>query len=127
MYFFPLLFIIIGFGLNCLTVLYYTMEIDSSLGVVKLCARKNFCCFATKHTIEFKDIQQVIVQTDNTSHYYINGVHYFTFEVIFKLINGNEIKGCKGIIDKDGEANKVIQILRRALPQNLHIIEDLAH
>ena len=31
MYFFPLLFIIYGFGLNCLAVLYYTMEFDSSL------------------------------------------------------------------------------------------------
>ena len=81
MYFFPLIFIIFGFGLNILTVLYYTMEIDSTLGVVKHCARKIFCCFAKKHTIEFKDIQQVIVQTDNTSHYYINDAHYFALKL----------------------------------------------
>ena len=85
-----------------------------------------FCCNKTE-VIQINEIVQVAVRTDPSTHYEINGVLYNAFEVIFILSNGREVKGCSGIIDKNGEGRKCFSTIRRGLPPKITYSGNLAY
>ena len=125
--FFPFIFIIAALIAGTLSTLYSTVEIDSNFGIVIVCSRKIFCYCRKKRIVDIKDIQQVIVQTDPTTHDKINNVLIGAFEVIFNLINGTDFTCFKGVMDKNGEGKKFSQILRGALPHQIPITGNLAN
>lgn len=103
------------------------ITIESSLGTVKIIRRKICCCFNRRYTININEIRQVIVQTDSKMNYQSGNTKYNSFEIIFQLNNGREIKGCSGAIDENGEARKAFLTIRNALPNSIPFIGDLAY
>ena len=102
------------------------ITIECSLGTVKIIRRKICCCFNRKYTININEIKQVVVQIDSRMNYNSDNQTYNSFEVIFQLINGREIKGCSGVIDKDGEARKAFLTIRNSLPNSIPFTGNLA-
>ena len=103
------------------------ITIESSLGIVKIIRRKIFCCFNRRYTININEIRHIIVQTDSRMSYQSGKTTYKSFEIIFQLNNGREIKGCSGAIDKNGEARKAFLTIRNALPNSIPFTGDLAN
>ena len=46
-------------------------------------------------------------------------------DIIFQLFDGNKIKGCSGVIDKNNAEKKAFDIIRKALPQNIPVLLNL--
>ena len=124
---FPLFFTLVAIILGSCTSLYFSIDIENSFGTISITKVKLFFCFSKKEIIKVNDLQQVIVQTDPTTNYEINGVHYDSFEILFKLNNGREVKGCSGVIDKNGESRKAFNVIRSALPPNIPFGGNLAY
>ena len=124
---FPLLFTLISCIMGSLVTVYSSINIQTYLGTIIINKRKMCCCFNKKEILQIDDVQQVIVQTDHSTSYEINGVSYSAFEIIFKLRDGREVKGLHGVIDKDGEGRKAFAIIRNALPQNIAFGGNLAY
>ena len=76
-------------------------------------------CCSKSNSIQISEIRQVIIRIDHGTSYNINGVYYNAFEIIFKLINGNDVRGCSGVINKNNEGARAASILRNSLPQNI--------
>ena len=114
--FIPLILPLAGVIVGSCMFLYYSINIDSSLRIITIRKVKLFFCFSTKKVIEINHIKQVIVQTDYSTNCFIKGEHYNAFDVIFKLVDGNEVIGCTKIINKNGEGRKAFNIIRNALP-----------
>jgi len=119
MAFIPLIFSVVATILGSCISLYVIINISATSGLIIINKKKMCFCFSKQEVVQINDLQQVIVQTDYTTHYEINGVHYDAFEVIFRLSDGREVKGCSGIIDKNGEGRRAFQIIRNALPQRI--------
>ena len=116
----PLIFPIIAIVLGSIYSLYFIITIDTNLGIITIYSKKIFCCCNKKHIIEFNIIEEISIQTDASINFLKGENSDDTFEVIFKLYNGRNIKGISGI-DKNGEGNEVFRIFRDALPQNIPI------
>jgi len=116
---FPLLFAVVATILGSCISLYVIINISSTSGTIIINKKKMCFCFSKKEIVQINDLQQVTVQTDYSTHYEINGVHYDAFEIIFRLSDGREVKGCSGIIDKNGEGRRAFQIIRNALPSRI--------
>ena len=125
--FIPLIFTVVGSALGSCSNLYASINISSASRTITIRKHKVCFCFNDKVVIKINDLQQVIVQTDNRTHYEENGNSYNAFEVIFKLIDGREVKGCTGMINKNGEGTRVYQIIRNALPPSIAFGGDLAN
>ena len=125
--FIPLIFVVVATILGSCISLYVIINISATSGLIIINKKKMCFCFSKQEVVQINDLQQVIVQTDYTTHYEINGVHYDAFEVIFRLSDGREVKGCSGIIDKDGEGRRAFQIIRNALPQRIVFDGNLAY
>lgn len=125
--FFPLIFAIVATILGSCISISVVLEISATLGTIVINKKKMCFCFSKQEIVQINDLHQVIVQTDLSTNYEINGVHYNAFEVIFKLSDGREVKGCTGIIDKNGEGRKAFQIIRNALPSRIGFGGDLAY
>ena len=123
----PLIFTLVAFILGSCISLYFSIDIENSFGTISIKKTKLFFCFSKKEIIEVNNLQQVIVQTDYSTNYEINGVHYNAFEIIFKLNDGREVKGCSGVIDKNGEGRRAFVVMRNALPQNIAFGGNLAY
>ena len=123
----PLVFTLVAVILGSCISLYFSLEIENSFGTIVIKKVKLFFCFSKKEILQINDLQQVVVQTDYSTTYEINGVHYDAFEIIFKLHDGREVKGCSGVIDKNGEGRKAFNIIRNALPQNIAFGGNLAY
>ena len=100
---------------------YISFNINTYLGIIKVKTIKLYCCFNKTKTIQINDIQKVLIQKDFKVKYVINGRPVDAIEVIFKLNNEREIKGCSGIMNSNNESNKMYNFLRNALPQNIPI------
>ena len=125
--FIPLIFTIIATILGSCISLYWKISILSTLGIIRI-EQKKICSYFSKiKTIQINDLQQVIVQTDDSTSYEICGVHYNAFEVIFKLANQRQVKGCTGVIDKNGEGRKAFTVIRNGLPQRIVFGGNLAY
>ena len=123
----PLVFTSVAVILGSCISLYFSIDIENSFGTIIIKKVKLFFCFSKKEILQVNDLQQVVVQTDYSTTYEINGVHYDAFEIIFKLNDGREVKGCSGVIDKNGEGRKAFNIVRSALPQNIAFGGNLAY
>ena len=117
--FIPFIFALIATILGSCISLYVIINISATLGTIIINKKKMCFCFSKQEIVQINDVQQVIVQTDYSTNYEINGVHYNAFEVIFKLVDGREVKGCSGIIDKNNEGRRAFQIIRNALPTRI--------
>ena len=121
----PLILIIISIVLGSKNSLCVSITVDYKLQAVIIKSKRMCFCFSKSKTIQIKEIHQVIVQTDPTNVYTCNGFRYNAYEIIFKLVDGREVKGCSGLIDVHNEGARVASILRNALPQNIIFGGDL--
>ena len=96
-----------------------SITVDHYLQTVVIQSKRMCFCFSKTNIIQIGEIQQVIVQIDHTTSYNINGVYYNAFEIIFKLVNGREVRGCSGVINKNNEGARAASILRNGLPSNI--------
>ena len=127
MAFIPLIFSVVATILGSCISLYVIINISSTSGLIIINKKKMCFCFNKQECVQINDLQQVIVQTDTTTRYTECGERYYSFEVIFRLSDGREVKGCSGIIDKDGEGRRAFQIIRNALPQRIVFDGNLAY
>ena len=127
MAFIPLIFVVVATILGSCISLYVIINISSTSGLIIINKKKMCFCFNKQECVQINDLQQVIVQTDTTTRYKECGERYYSFEVIFRLSDGREVKGCSGIIDKDGEGRRAFQIIRNALPQRIVFDGNLAY
>ena len=125
--FIPLIFVVVATILGSCISLYVIINISSTSGLIIINKKKMCFCFNKQECVQINDLQQVIVQTDTTTRYTECGERYYSFEVIFRLSDGREVKGCSGIIDKDGEGRRAFQIIRNALPQRIVFDGNLAY
>ena len=116
---FPLVFSIVATVLGIKYDLCASITVDQYLQTVVIKSKKMCCCYSGSNIIQISEIQQVIVQIDQTTSYRINRVNYNAFEIIFKLVNGREVRGCSGVINKNNEGARAASILRNALPPNI--------
>ena len=123
--FFSLLFLIIGFVLGSYFSIYFIISIDANSGIVVIKSKKTFFCFNKKTTIEIKNIQQVLVETDKFVTYNEGGKRYYSFKVIFRLFDERDIIGCSGVIDKNNSGRNAFDIIRKALPQYIPVFLNL--
>ena len=125
--FFPLIFGIVSIILGSCFSMNYIIEIDNSVGTIIIKSKKMCFCLNKSNIININEVRQVVVKIDPTTNYEINGVHYNAFEVIFQLVNGQEVKGCSGVIDKNGEGRRAAGIIRSGIPQNIPFSGDLVY
>ena len=125
--FIPLIFVVVATILGSCISLYVIINISSTSGLIIINKKKMCFCFNKQECVQINDLQQVIVQTDTTTRYKKCGERYYSFEVIFKLSDGIEVKGCSGIIDKDGEGRRAFQTIRNALPPRIVFGGNLAY
>ena len=125
--FIPLIFAVVATVMGTVCSLYYSINVEAAFGTITIYKKKMCFCCNKKETIQVNELQQVIVQTDYSTNYEINGVHYNAFEIIFKLNDGREVKGCSGVIDKNGEGRRAFVVMRNALPQNIAFGGNLAY
>ena len=116
---FPLVFSIVATVLGSKFNLCASITVDHYLQTVVIKSKKMCCCYSGSNIIQISEIQQVIVQIDQTTSYRINRVNYNAFEIIFKLVNGREVRGCSGVINKNNEGARAASILRNGLPSNI--------
>ena len=116
---FPLVFSIVATVLGIKYDLCASITVDQYLQTVVIKSKKMCCCYSGSNIIQISEIQQVIVQIDQTTSYRINRVNYNAFEIIFKLVNGREVRGCSGVINKNNEGARAASILRNGLPSNI--------
>ena len=116
---FPLVFSIVATVLGIKYDLCASITVDQYLQTVVIKSKKMCCCYSGSNIIQISEIQQVIVQIDQTTSYQINRVNYNAFEIIFKLVNGREVRGCSGVINKNNEGARAASILRNGLPSNI--------
>ena len=76
-------------------------------------------CFNKTIKIQIDQIKTVIVQIDHSMSYDINNVSDNAFKIIFQLKDGTNVIGCAKVINKNNEEQKVMTILRNALPQHI--------
>ena len=128
---FVLIFLIFWtLGFTCgggLLPFYISFNINSFLGIIQIKTIKLCCCFNKTKTIQINDIQKILIQKSNKVIFKNNNRQVDTIEVIFKLQNEREIKGCSGIININNESNKIYHFLRNSLPQNILIEGNLVN
>ena len=105
----------------------YIIEIDNSVGTIIIRSKKIFFCFNKSNIININEVRQVVVKIDPKTHYEVNGVHYNAFEIIFQLVNGQDVKGYSGVIDKNGEGRRATSIIRSGIPLNIPFAGDLIY
>ena len=125
--FFPLIFTLVAIILGSILSLYYVIDIETSFNTIIIKKVKICCCFNKKTIIQINELQQVIVQTDYSTSYSIFGATYNGFEIIFKLVDGREIKGFSGVIDRNDEGRKAFNLIKNALPHNISFGGNLAY
>ena len=125
MLFFPIFIIILSTIFSCTISLYNSIIIDYEVGLIITRTQKFLCCLSQKNSFGLIEIEQIIIQKNKNIHYSNNGVHYNCFDVIFKLLNGQEIKGIDGLIDKNNECGKVIDFIKKNRPNTIPITGDL--
>ena len=106
---------------------YYSLNINTYLGIIKVKTIKLYCCFNKTKTIIINEIQKVLIQKDNSVRYEINGRDVDAIEVVFVLHNESEIKGCSGLINSNNECYKIYNFLSNSLPQNIPIEGNLVN
>ena len=101
----------------------YSIRIEPLLGTITLTRKKFFfSCFNKKKIIQINEIQQVIVE-----NYIPEDLLYGNSRVIFKLVDGKEVKGLD-IYDKDKkEGRNVFFMIKNNLPQSIPFGGNLAY
>ena len=122
--FIPLIFAIISFVLGIRSNLYFIINISATSGIIIIDKKKLFFCFNKQDVVKISDLKKVMVKIDYETHHKDG---YNRFEIIFKLSNGTEVKGCSQITDKDGEARRAFQIIGNALPPRIEVCGNFSH
>lgn len=125
MLFLPIFLIVLSIIFSCVISLRDKIVIDLKTGLINTKTQKFLFCFGQKNTFSLIEIEQVIIQVNPNLHYMENEISYDCFDVIFRLLNGKEIKGASGIINKNNECKKVIDFMKKGIPQNIPINGDL--
>ena len=125
MLFIPIFLIILSIIFSCVLSLYDTIIIDLELGLITTKNNKFLFCFGQKHSFGLIEVEQILIQINQNINYSKNYISYNCFDVIFKLLNGKEIKGIIGLIDKNNESQKIIGLLKKTIPSNIPINGDL--
>ena len=125
--FMPLIFDLIAFIMGCCSTLYYSITVDQYQQIICIKSRKFSFCFNKKTIVQIGEIDNVIVQADHSITYKINNVSYNAFEINFQLRDGRNIRAISGVINKDNESQKAINILRNAFPQEVCFGGDLVN
>ena len=115
LFIFAIMFTCVGGNLP----LYISFHIDTYIEIIKVKTVKLFFCFNKSKKIQINDVQKIIIQKDVSVKYVINGKQVDAIEVIFKLNNESEIKGCSGVFNTNNECNKIYNFLRFSLPENI--------
>ena len=125
--YFPLIFIIVSIFVGSFMSPYRAIDIDNTSGTVTLTKAKVFSCFNKNEKIQINEIKQVVVKTDpKVTYKFMKGI-YNSFEVIFILSNGKQVKGCSGELDKNGEGRNCFSIIRKALPSKVTFSGNLTY
>ena len=122
---FPLVILLVSIFLGSRFNVSHSIIVNHYLQTVIIKSKRMCFCFSKSNSIQIKEIQKVIVQIDHTTTYNINGVDYDAFEIIFKLIDKREVRGCSGVINKNNEGARAASVLRNALPPNVIFGGDL--
>ena len=124
MLFIPIFILTLSLIFSCVSSLYDTIAIDLELGIITTKNNKFLFCFGQKQSFGLIEIEQILIQINNNIDFSQNDVHYNCFDVIFKLLNGKEIKGIIGLVDKNNESQKIIEFLKKTIPSNIPINGD---
>ena len=116
---FPLIFTIVSIILGIRHDLCSSITVDHNLQTVIIKTKKMCFCFSKSNIIQINEIKEVIARIDHSTHYNINGVYFNAFEIIFQLVDGRQVIGCSGVINKNNEGIRAASILRNAFPPNI--------
>ena len=97
--------------------------VDRNKGIILIKKKKIIPLFNTK-TLHITEIQEVIIQREYGVSNMSDDSTVKAFQLIFKLINGREIKaigGFSGVITDNSEIDKVFSTLRNSLPQTINL------
>ena len=111
----PFFINLIGFFLG-ITTLKTSIKIDLHSGIIEITDTKFFCCFNGHRKVQINDIKQIILK--NYLKSVENGNNYNS-KLIFKLVNGKEVKGFDISDDHEKEGRNAFEILRNVLPKNI--------
>ena len=100
-----------------------TIDIDNTSGTVALNKAKSFFCLKKTVKIQISEIAQVVLQ----SHPPDEDNDKPSFEVIFKLSNGEEVREWLGTIGKNDEGKKCFNIIRKGLPSRITFSGNLVY
>ena len=116
-----LFFIIIGIIVGSCSSVNTTITVDYNLGIIIFKTRKICCCFSISKVIQINQIQKVIIKNDFNTTFKIkkHGRIHFAFDISCKLIDGNEVEGASGLMDRNHEGRKVFSFLKSTLPKNI--------
>ena len=123
--FFPLIFIVASFLIGTCFDLGSSITVDHNLQIVNVKTKKMCFCFTKTNIIQLNEIRGVIARIDHSTTYEINGVPYNAFEIIFQLVDGRQVSGCSGVINKNDEGIRAASILRKSFPPNIIFSGDL--
>ena len=125
MLFLPIFLIVLSIIFSCAISLRDKIVIDFEKGLIYTKTQKFLFCFGQKNTFSLIEIEQVIIQVNPNLHYTEDEIAYDCFDVIFRLLNGKEIKGASGVINKNNECRKAIDFMKKGIPHNIPINGDL--
>ena len=96
--------------------LYISMTFDHEFGVLLIVTRKIICCIVKRERHYFHEIEEVNLRINHQ----INNA----FDIVIHFQGGNIFREVHRI-DKDGEGEKVYNTLRRILPEDIIMINEL--
>ena len=123
-YLFPLIITLIGLLMGICNTLGTSINVEPYFGIITITDKKLFCCFNRKRKVQINQIQQIIVES-----YVSRGDEYdYNYsKLMFKLVDGKEVKGFDMFDDDKKEGRNAFVILRSGVPQNIPFGGNLAH
>ena len=110
----PFFIALIGFILG-VTTLETSINVDLYLGIIAITDTKFFCCFNRHKKVQINELKQIILES-YASHKKHNP-HYS--KLIFKLVDGKEVKGFDILDENKREGRNAFEILRNVFPKNI--------
>ena len=96
--------------------IYISMTFDPEFGVLLIETRKIICCIVKREIHYFNEIEEVNLRINHQINNAFDIVIHFQGNNIFREVHR---------IDKDGEGERVYNTLRRILPEDIIMINDL--
>ena len=118
----PHTFTLIGLLIGIFGTYGTSINVDPYFGIITITDRKLFCC--RKRKVQINELQQIIVE-----NYVFHGYEYDSnySRIIFKLVDGKEVKGFDILDDNSKEGRNAYAILKSGVPQNIAFGGNLAY